>query len=215
MELSRWYRVLTYDPIAQTCVLAPASQCQSGIIYDVPILAWGGNWQDQKRVPLQLTQPVDPGAWGSSDQGPRWGVTFPVQQGDLAKVEYLDGAAVVTGFAKGILGSQGPAIAAEEQGESIDNRFDLLLPSGAWARSLGDGSWVLSTGPVGNPAAQITLAADGTITLDGSALVINTPTITVNGQTSFTEAGQVINGKEIAVVGAPDSRGDRLTGSNQ
>jgi hypothetical protein len=68
---------------------------------------------------------------------------------------------------------------------------------------------------VGNPAAQITLAADGTITLDGSALVINTPTITVNGQTSFTEAGQVINGKEIAVVGAPDSRGDRLTGSNQ
>jgi len=214
----RWYRVLSYNPTLQTCVLAPASQTQSGILYDVPIALWGGTWADQKRLPLQLTQPVDPGQWGTAADGPRWGIALPIQQGDMVKVEYPDGntrTPLITGFAKGVIGSQGPAVVAAEQGESTQDRLDLLLPSGAWARCLGDGTWILSTGPAGSPAAQITLGADGTITLDGASLVVNTPTITVNGQTSFTEAGQVINGKAIAVIGAVDSAGHPLVSDNQ
>lgn len=214
----RWYRVLSYNPALQTCVLAPASQSQSGILYDVPIALWGGSWADQKRSPLRLTQTVDPGQWGEAAEGPRWGVALPIQQGDMAKVEYPDGntnTPLITSFAKGIIGSQGPSVVGVEQGEAEGDRLDLLLPSGAWARCLGDGTWIISTPPVGSPGAQLTLSPDGTITLDGAHLVVNTPTVTVNGQTSFTQAGQVINGKAIAVVGAVDSAGHPLVSDNQ
>jgi hypothetical protein len=216
--MTSWYSVLTYNPINETCTLAPASQQQAGILYDVPIAWWGGNWAAQKRTPLKLTEGVEPGAWGSSEQGPRWGLALPVQQGDLAKVEHMDddqSSPFITAFLNGIPGTHAPAFVGAEQGESPQGRFDLLLPSGAWARALGDGSWVLSTGPVGGPAAELRLGADGTITLSGAALVIDTPLVTVNGVTTFTAGGQNISGKEIAVIGAPDSRGDTLTGSAQ
>jgi hypothetical protein len=216
--MARWYSVLAYNPINETCTVAPASQSQSGILYDVAIAIWGGSWQAQKRSPLKFTETADPGAWGDSAQGPRWGLSLPVSQGDLALVEQAEGdqsAPFITAFLPGVPGTLGAAFVGGEQGESPYGRFDLLLPSGAWARSLGDGSWVISTGPVGGPAASMVLGADGTITLNGSALVVNAPTVTVNGVTTFTQSGQNISGKEIAVVGAPDSRGDSLTGSAQ
>lgn len=215
---NKWFSVVRYDPIKETCTLAPASQSQAGLLYDVPIAWWGGSWQGQKRSPLKLTKEVSPAAWGASEQGPRWGLSLPVQQGDLAKVEWPEGnqsAPFITAFLRGVPGTVGPAFIGSEQGESPHGRFDLLLPSGAWARSLNDGSWVLSTGPVGGPAASIRLGANGTITLDGAALVVNTPVVTVNGVTTFTQSGQAIAGKEIAVIGAPDSGGDVLTGSAQ
>ncbi len=216
--MAKWFSVLTYNPLEQTCTVAPSSQSQSGLLYDVPIACWGGSWQGQKRSPLKLTETVEPGAWGASDAGPRWGLALPVQQGDLALVEQGDhnqSAPCIVGFAPGVPGTLGPAAVGVEQGESLYGRFDLLLPSGAWARSLRDGSWVISTGPVGGPAASIRLGSDGTITLNGAALVVNTPVVTVNGVTTFSVAGQKIGGSEIAVVGAPDSGGDTLTASNQ
>lgn len=216
--MSKWFSVVTYNPINQSCTVAPASQSQAGLLYDVPIACWGGSWQGQKRSPLKLTEVVEPGAWGESGLGPRWGLNLPVQQGDLALVEQGDSnqsAPYIVGFAPGVPGTLSPAAVGVEQGESPYGRFDLLLPSGAWAKVLEDGSWVISTGPVGGPAASIRLGADGTITLNGGSLVVNCPSVTVNGVTAFTEAGQTINGKEIAVVGAPDSRGDTLSRSAQ
>lgn len=215
---SKYYRVLEYNPIAETCTVAPASQSQSGILYDVPVMLWGGSWANQKRTALKLTEQVDPGAWGQAAQGPRWGVSLPIQQGDLVHVEYLEddrSSPRIVGFMRGVVGESGPAAIAIEQEESARDRLDVLLPSGAWARALGDGSWVFSTGPVGSPAATLRLGADGTITLEGSTLVVDCPTVTVNGITTFTQTGQNITGREIAVIGAPDSRGDRLTGSAQ
>jgi len=215
---TKWFSVVAYNPINETCTLAPASQSQSGLLYDVAIAAWGGSWQGQRRSPLKLTETVALGDWGNSTEGPRWGLSLPVQQGDLAKVEWLDdnqSSPFITAFLRGVPGTLGPAFVGGEQGEPTGDRFDLLLPSGAWARSLEDGSWVLSTGPVGGAAATLRLGADGTITLTGDAMVVNCPTVTVNGVTTFSQAGQNIRGKEIAVIGAPDSRGDRLTGSNQ
>jgi hypothetical protein len=216
--MARWFSVVAYNPINQTCTVAPASQSQSGLLYDVPIAHWGGSWRRQKQTPLNLTETVEPGAWGASEMGPLWGMGLPVQQGDLALVEQGDGnqsAPYIVGFAPGVPGTLGPAAVGVEQGEPPQGRFDLLLPSGAWARALGDGGWIISTGPVGGPAASIQLGADGVITLNGGALVVNAPTVTVNGVTTFSQGGQNIAGAEIAVVGAPDSRGDRLTASNQ
>lgn len=216
--MNRWYRVVAYDPITETCTLAPASQSQAGLLYDVPVGRWGGSWQAQKRSPLKLTDEVNPADWGNSAQGPRWGISFPIQQGDLALVEFADGdqsSPVIAAFSRGIVGTLGAAFVGAEQGESPYDRFDILLPSGAWARALSDGTWILSTPAVGAPASSITIGADGTITLTGSALVVNTPTVTVNGVTTFTESGQNINGQDITVIGGVDDRGHRIVTSGQ
>jgi hypothetical protein len=213
-----WFRVLAYDPLTESCTLAPASGSQSGLRRDVPIALWGGSDYGQQRSAARITQPVDVEQWGSAEGGPRWGMSWPVQQNDLAQVSYVDGdqsRPVITAFLRGTIGSPTIAPVGVEQGESAKDRFDLLLPSGAWCRSLEDGSWVVATGPVGSAAASVRIGADGTITLTGSALVVNCPTVTVNGVTSFTESGQTINGKEITVIGSRDSRGDVNVSSGQ
>lgn len=57
-------------------------------------------------------------------------------------------------------------------------------------------------------SAANTLAVDtGTITIDANVNI--TGTVTIAG------AGNTINGKQIAVIGAVDSRGDALVSSNQ
>lgn len=218
MGQGTWYRVLAYDPMTETCTLAPASGSQAGILRDVPIAVWGGSWYAQQRSAARLTQPVSPGDWGQTEGGPRWGVSFPVQQNDLAQLSYVDGdqsRPVITAFLRGTVGSPAIAPVGMEQGESAKDRFDLLLPSGAWCRSLEDGSWVVATGPVGGAAASIRIGADGTITLNGSALVVNCPTVTVNGVADFTESGQTIGGKEISVIGGVDSAGHSNVSSGQ
>jgi hypothetical protein len=213
-----WHRVLAYDPLMETCTLAPASGSQAGLLRDVPIALWGGSDYGQQRSAARLTQPVDAGQWGSTEGGPRWGVSFPVQQNDLAQVSHVDGdqsRPVITAFLRGTVGSPAIAPVGVEQGESAKDRFDLLLPSGAWCRSLEDGSWVVATGPVGAAAASIRIGADGTITLTGGALVVDCPTVTINGVTDFTESGQTIGGKEISVIGGVDSAGHSNVASGQ
>lgn len=207
---SEWFTVVAYNPILNVCDLKPAAGSQRGFLSDVPIACWGGSWEQQKRQTPALPSVVDPGAWGAAARGPRWGVAYPVQLGDLAKVEYLGGSynsPIITEFGGNPV-EAGPAFVGAQLGESPFNRYDLLLPSGAWLKSLGDGSWLIATGPVGSPAASIRLGADGSVT-------INAASITINGVTTFNGTGQNINGKEIAVVGAPDSAGHPLTGSNQ
>lgn len=211
------YRVLSYDPKTETCNLAPASGSQAGLLRDVPIGIWGGSQYGQQRAAARLTETVS-GNWGEAEGGPRWGLSLPVQQNDLAQLSYVDddqSRPIITAFFRGTVGRPAIAPVGLEQGESAKDRFDLLLPSGAWCRSLADGSWVVATGPVGAAAASIRIGADGTITLNGSALVVNCPTVTVNGVADFTKSGQTIGGAEICVVGSVDSRGDRNVSSGQ
>lgn len=215
--MSSLHRVLSYDPLTETCTLAPASGSQAGLLRDVPIALWGGSQYGQRRSAARLTETV-PGDWGKAEGGPRWGLSFPVQQNDLAQLSYVDGdqsRPVITAFLRGTVGSPAIAPVGVEQDEPIKDRFDLLLPSGAWCRSLADGSWIVATGPVGAAAASIRIGADGTITLNGSALVVNCPTVTVNGVANFTESGQTIGGKEISVIGGVDSAGHSNVSSGQ
>lgn len=215
--MSSLHRVLSYDPLAETCTLAPASGSQAGLLRDVPIALWGGSQYGQRRSAARLTETVS-GDWGEAEGGPRWGLSFPVQQNDLAQLSYVDGdqsRPVITAFLRGTVGSPAIAPVGVEQDEPSKDRFDLLLPSGAWCRSLADGSWIVATGPVGAAAASIRIGADGTITLNGSALVVDCPTVTVNGVADFTESGQSINGKEISVIGGVDSAGHSNVSSGQ
>ena len=184
------YTVLSYNPIFNACDLSPAGQSAKGILRDVPIACfWGGTSESQQshypRFPPEAIAPA-----------PRWGVVYPVQPGDFAQVDFLGGdqsSAVITGFICNWRGTRGPAYLAQEIGEPIKNRYDVLLPSGAWLKSLEDGSWIIAAAPAKSPACSITLKADGSV-------VINAP----GGVHITNDAESTINGKGIVVIGGMD-----------
>jgi hypothetical protein len=182
------YTVLKYYPEWETCDLISASPNARGALQQVPIaVGHGGSWENQQRHEPAVENKADPGKWGNCDRGPRWGESFPVQEGDLAEVRFVGANQSVPLITKFLhwRGNYGPAFVAKNlksrpdglpsSDKEIDNRYDLLLPSGAWLRSTGDGGWIIATPPVDNPKAFIALHADGTIHISGSHVIITAP----------------------------------------
>ncbi|MBD2019354.1 hypothetical protein H6F43_04045 [Leptolyngbya sp. FACHB-36] len=174
------YTVLSYNPIEQTCDLAPASINQRGTLTAVPIAAgFGGAWELQQSHRPKVAGSVNPKTYGNVARGPRWGENYPIQPGDMCRVCYIGESMsdpVITEFVRwrGDLGV--PWVANQvlsqpndyteatpiEEDEPVD-RYDLLLPSGAWLRSSKKGSWTIATPPVDRARNFITLNADGSI----------------------------------------------------
>lgn len=173
------YTVSRYYPEFGTCDLIPATINQRGELSAVPIkVPFGGSWEASSVHQPQVYSGNGDG-WGNASRGPRWGMNFPVQPGDLALVEYEGAAAsdpVIVGFrftrgnytvawtanqvlSKGNDYTENTAV----DDDLVSDRFDLLLPSGAWLRSTQAGSWVMATAPVDRPNAFFTLHADGKI----------------------------------------------------
>jgi len=180
------YTVLKYYPLWELVDLAPASINQRGILSKVPVsIGFGGSWEMQANHEPRI-QTVDPALWGNIERGPRWGISYPIQQGDLCRVEYqgesMSDPVVVAVYRSG--GDYGPAWVANQvvgprdtpytrllpaDDSGLENRFDLTLPTGAWLRSGGRGSWVLSTSPINQPRAFLSMdSASGAIYLKGA-----------------------------------------------
>jgi|694.fasta_scaffold01920_13 phage baseplate assembly protein V len=59
----------------------------------------------------------------------------------------------------------------------------------------------------------ITVNTNGSVSVQSpSTVTLTAPTINITGNVSITGSSVAINGQQIATVGAPDSRGDVLTG---
>jgi len=176
-----WYTVLRYDPIWQLCDLAPASSNQRGVLRSVPVgAAFGGAWELQTFHKPALERVVEPGNWGECPRGPRWGQSLPIQEGDMARVSFAaEGSSdpVITGFMRW-RGDYGIPWVANQVLGGIENdyteqtpldddiladRWDILLPSGAWMRSTESGSWTIATAPVHRAVAWASLGFDGKI----------------------------------------------------
>lgn len=174
------YTVLRYNAIAQVADLAPAGTNQRGILRSVPVcVGFGGAWEIQSNHQPSVPQ-VDASLWGNCPRGPRWGTNYPIQPGDMVRVEYqgeMMSDPVVTGFfrwrdglgipwvANQVLGGRANDYSRQcpQDDASTENRYDLLLPTGAWQRSGDRGSWTLATSPVHFPMAWMSLGADGKI----------------------------------------------------
>lgn len=204
------YQVISYNPLLGVCDVAPASQNASGILRAVPLAcSWGGARAAQVRHNPPMEPTVSPGEWGNSPGGPRWGVAFPIQPGDYCLVGSLGGASgamAIVGLVPGWRSSPTPAQVGQAAGEPVGDRFDILLPSGAWARALGDGSWVLQASPAG-AGASVRIGSDGTITLTAGAIALNGD-VSINGATD-------IGGKGVMVEGGQDSAGDTMVVTGQ
>lgn len=217
------YQVISYNPILNVCDLAPAGQGGQGILRGVPIgCFWGGSWQAQVRHRPPLPRRASPEQWGEAVGGPRWGVVFPVQLGDYCEVDFLDGdltSAVIIAFCPGWRGNPGPAYVGEQFGESTQDRFDLLLPSGGWARCLGDGTWLISAAPVGQ-GPVVRISADGSVTVQADNVAIAASSILFEGSVAVNGALSVqgdttVNGKGVMVQGGVDSAGDVMVSTGQ
>lgn len=176
------YTVTSYDAIAQTCDLSPMTVNQRGKLMNVPICqAFGGAWERQIGH-KPAVQPVDAELWGNAPRGPRWGVSLPIQPGDVARVAYVAESMsdpVITGFyrwggnygipwvANQVLGKRDTHYSQQLPPDDGDvyGRYDLLLPTGAWTRSGNKGSWTMATAPVHLPKAWMALDASGKIRL--------------------------------------------------
>ena len=204
------YQIISYNPLLNICDVAPASQGAAGILRAVPLgCFWGGSRADQVRHSPPLPKTVDSAQWGRATGGPRWGVTFPVQPGDYCQVGFLGGdrsSAIIVGLLPGWRGGYGPAYVGQRFGESPTDRFDILLPSGGWARCLADGSWVFQAAPAGQGAA-IRVGSDGAVAINASSITLN-GAVAINGSAT-------INGKGIMVTGGIDSRGDTMVATGQ
>jgi uncharacterized protein YidB (DUF937 family) len=174
------YTVLAYDPIAQTCDIAPATMNQRGTMSAVPIhCAFGGAWENQvgHKPAVQATNSE---RWGNAPRGPRWGQSLPIQPGDVARVAYVAESMsdpVIVGFyrwrgdfglpwvANQVLGKRDSPYNQQLPADDGDvaDRYDLLLPSGAWMRSGNLGSWTMATAPVHLPKAWFALDASGKV----------------------------------------------------
>lgn len=191
---SELYTVLKYYPETETCDLYPANQNGRGALSRVAIaVGHGGAWENQQRHNPPLENRSDPSQFGNVERGPRWGQSFPVQEGDIAEVHWLgmdQSVPIIKNFLhhRGVLG---PAWVASKIGDrpdglpesdkEPDNRYDLLLPSGAWLRSTKDGSWTIATPPVDAPKAFIVLHANGDINIHAEGTVtINAAKIDLN-----------------------------------
>jgi hypothetical protein len=170
-----WYTVLRYDPTWQLCDLAPASSNQRGIIRSVPIAQpFGGAWELQTFHDPVLERIVEPAHWGECPRGPRWGTSLPIQEGDMARVSFAgEGSSdpVIVGFMRwrgdyGIPWVANQVLAGIENDyteqtplddDLLPDRWDILLPSGAWVRSTESGSWTIATAPVHRPVAWASL----------------------------------------------------------
>lgn len=172
------FRVRSYDPIFQRCDLDNFSQSQAGTKFAVPIgqLHGGVGLRNQK----------DYSAWGAASaqvegvtiDGPRWGVALPIQVGDIAQVELIDGEDTIVCFFRQ-RGEAGPAVVALGLADSLyrqsippedllaADRFDVLLPTGAWARANAAGGWTIATAPVDNPRAFAVLFPNGSVRVWG------------------------------------------------
>ena len=214
---SHQYTVLKYDPVLRTCDLQPAAETPGGVLWDVPISCWwGGNWSNQVRHQPTVPQ-TDISGFPQLAHGPQWGTAYPVQPGDWAKVDFLNGdqsAPIITAFT-----SQwawwGVADVAREIGEPIEDRFDLLHPSGAWLRILGDGSWVITTPGVDSPKCRIFISASGAVTLDAGSVTLNASSFEVNAGNIDLNGLTKISGKEVTVIGGVDSAGHPIVNSGQ
>lgn len=176
------YTVLAYDPIAQTCDLASASINQRGTLTAVPISqAFGGAWELQAGHQPQIAT-TDPSRWGDCQRGPRWGMNLPIQPGDMAKVGYVGESMsdpVIVAFyrwrgdygipwvANQVLGHRDNDYTKQTPQDDAEpaDRFDILLPTGAWIRSTQSGSWVIATNPVNFAKTWLSLDAEGKIKL--------------------------------------------------
>ena len=218
-----WYQVISYTPIPGVCDLAPATQTPRGILREVPIACfWGGAWEIQKRYTPPIPNPVDTGQFGGVAEGPRWGMAFPIQPGDYALVGYLDpSTAVIVGFAPGWRGTPKPAYVGAQMGEPIADRFDVLLPSGAWLRSLADSTWIVTTASVDSPSVAIRLGADGSVSINAGSVSVTAETVSITaGDITLTgnvhvEGSQDINGKKVMVIGGRDSAGHTMVQDGQ
>lgn len=170
-----WYTVLRYNPEWQVCDLAPASSNQRGVLESVPIAqSFGGAWELQVFHKPTLERIVEPAHWGECPRGPRWGQALPIQEGDMARVSFAgEGSSdpVIVGFMRwrgdyGIPWVANQVLAGiendyteqtPEDDDILADRWDILLPSGAWARSTESGSWTFATAPVHRPVAWASL----------------------------------------------------------
>lgn len=176
-----FYTVLRYDPIWQVCDLASASSNQRGTLRSVPIgQPFGGAWELQTFHKPALERVVEPAHWGECPRGPRWGQSLPIQEGDMARVSFgAEGSSdpVITGFMRW-RGDYGiPWVANQVLGDIkndyteqtpldddiLADRWDILLPSGAWMRSTESGSWTIATAPTHRAVAWASLGFDGKI----------------------------------------------------
>lgn len=224
------YQVIAYFPESYTCNLAPATQNARGILRNVPIgCFWGGSWDAQQRY----SPPFPNGA----RVGSRWGIGFPVQQGDYAVVRYLDQTtAYIAAFLPGWRGVRGPAYQGQQIGEPIVDRFDLLHPSGSWVRILQDGTWKLTTP---ENTVTITIDAGGSVTVDAEKSIhlnakegieMTAKNIDFNASegASWRSGGAIdfegevhvtgsqdINSSRVMVIGGRDSDGDTMVSDGQ
>lgn len=224
MSAPHLYQVIAYNPILNVCDVAPASQSGLGILRGVPIACfWGGSWQSQFRHQPPLPRIASQSQWGEAAGGPRWGVIYPVQLGDYCEIECLDDdptSAVIIAFSPGWRGGLGPAHVGRQYGESELDRFDILLPTGGWARCLADGTWVISAAPVGK-GPTVRISADGSVLIHQAAEVaIAASTINIQGAVSIdgplsVQGDTTIGGKGVVVVGGVDSAGDVMVSTGQ
>ncbi|MCD8487898.1 MAG: hypothetical protein LRZ84_14470 [Desertifilum sp.] len=176
------YTVISYDPKWQTCDLQASSTNQRGSLKQVPIVQYfGGSWESQAFHKPELPK-TDTARFGNCTRGARWGISLPIQPGDKAIVNFLGESQadpVIVGFLRNtgdagipwaanqlIAGNNNPYTGAlPEDAHWEGDRFDVLLPTGAWVRSTGSGSWTISTPPAHLAKSFISLDAAGKITL--------------------------------------------------
>lgn len=182
---SDYYTVKKYDPVLQLCDLYPGGTHQRGILTKVPIAQIGASsWEDQIFHEPALSSKMDPEQWGQVCRGPKAGVSWPIQPGDLALVQFRGESQsdpVITAFMRQDLGLGIPWTANQAIGRRDDkykqrlpqddaklkDRYDVLLPSGAWIRSTKEGSITLSTPPVHNARCFLSLDSEGRIKIEG------------------------------------------------
>lgn len=174
--VSAAYVVTFFDPLRATCDLRPEDSTRGGFLYQVPIVSdFGGSEDTAKNVFPEWEAPE---IWGeyeyeSDPEGiyntPRWGVQYPIQPGDIAIVQWENGDPLIIGFTR-LTADVTPAVVAlgfdnfysENTPTSVErDRYDLLLPTGAWQTSHFDGSWTTATPPVHNARNFISQFADG------------------------------------------------------
>lgn len=199
------YQVISYDPIAYTCNVAPASQNARGILRNVPISCWwGGSWEIQQRYSPPFPE--------RAEQGTRWGMGLPIQPGDYCLVARFDAvSAYIIQFLPGWRGVRGPSTVGQQNGEPVEDRLDLLHPSGAWLRCLQDGTWILNTP---NNSVRIEVDASGAVSISAGSISVNASEINLNGDV-HVNGSQDINGKRVMVIGGKDTDGDTMIQDGQ
>lgn len=179
--MAHWYSVLYYDPLRSLCDLRSENSSVSGNLYEIPVLIpFGGSEETAQDTFPEWFAPLGWGQFSTeTEEGiyntPRWGVSYPIQPGDFALVEWLGSPAepFVTAFSR-LTADIAPAIVAlgfdnfyaESTPTSVESdRYDLLLPTGAWLTSHQDGSWTIATPPVHNARNFFSQFADGRVRL--------------------------------------------------